>query len=70
MEHASEIVPYLLTIIGFLAVYVLNGIKGDIKEVKNTFKTLEKDLRDGFGNLDRRVTALETRCSLYHDGEK
>lgn len=66
MEHANEMLPYLLTIIGFMAVYVLNGIKGEIKEVKTTVKALETDLRGGFGSLDRRVTALETRCTMNH----
>ncbi len=69
IEHGHELVPYLLTVLGFLAVYVLNGIKGEIKEVKTTVKALENDLRGGFGSLDRRVTALETRCTMHHEHE-
>ena len=65
-EHATEIIPYLLTVMGFLAVYVLNGIKGEIKEVKVTMGKLETDLRGGVANLDRRVAVIESRCSGHH----
>jgi len=44
----------------------LNGIKGEIKEVKTTVNSLERDLRDGITNLDRRVTTIETRCAGTH----
>lgn len=63
---AADFLPYLTAVIGFLIVYVLNGIKGEIKEVKTTVKSLEKDLRDGITGLDRRVTAIESRCQAYH----
>lgn len=66
MEHAHEALPYLLTVIGFLAVYVLNGIKSEIKEVKITVKALESDLRGGVSELDRRITKLEARCESHH----
>ncbi len=66
MEHAHEVLPYLLTVIGFLAVYVLNGIKSEIKEVKVTVKALESDLRGGVTELDRRLTKLETKCAAHH----
>ncbi len=61
-EHGTEIIPYLLTVLGFLAVYVLNGIKSEIKEVKTTISSLEKDLRGGVSNLDRRLSTLEGKC--------
>ncbi len=61
-QHASEIIPYLLTALGFLAVYVLNGIKTEIKEIKSTVGKLEADMRGGVANLDRRVAVMEERC--------
>lgn len=66
---AVQILPYLTTVIGFLIVWVLNGIKGEIKDVKNTVSSLEKDLRDGMANLDRRVTKIEAGCSFIHGKE-
>lgn len=67
MEHAHELMPYLTAVIGFLIVYVLNGIKGEIKEVKTTVKSLEVDMRDGIAGLDRRVSKIETRCDMHHN---
>ena len=61
---AHEIIPYLTTIIGFLIVYVLNGIKGEIKEVKVGVNALEKDIRETVATLDRRITIVETKCSV------
>ncbi len=66
-EHGTEIIPYLLTGLGFLAVYVLNGIKSEIKEVKVTISSLEKDLRGGVSNLDRRLSTLEGKCDACKD---
>jgi hypothetical protein len=66
MEHANEVFPYLLATIGFFAVYVLNGIKSEIREVKETVKSLESDLRGGVSSLDRRVAAIEATCRAYH----
>lgn len=63
----SEIIPYLLACLGFFAVYVLNGIKSELKDLKTTVKSLEADLRGGYSNLDRRMTRLETRCSMNHE---
>ncbi len=70
-EHANELLPFLLTIIGFLVVYTLNGIKNEIKDVKVTVGKLETDLRGSLSNLDRRqaddaarIAALEARCEL------
>lgn len=60
---ATQLLPYLTTIIGFLIVYVLNGIKAEIKDVKNTVQGLEQDLRAGITALDRRVTKIEVSCS-------
>jgi hypothetical protein len=67
---AISILPYLTTVIGFLIVYVLNGIKGEIKDVKVSVNSLEKDLRDGMSNLDRRVVKIEAGCSYMHGHQK
>jgi hypothetical protein len=62
-----------MAVLGFLAVYVLNDIKGSIAEIKTTIKTLESDLRDGQMALERRHEALdhrliivEQRCNHEH----
>lgn len=70
MTGISDILPYLMTVIGFLIVYVLNGIKSEIKDVKTTVKSLENDMRGGIGDLDRRITAVESRCLVYHERER
>lgn len=54
-----EIIPYLLGIIGFFAVYVLNGIKQELTEMKTSVRALEADLRGSLSQLDRRVTTIE-----------
>ena len=63
---ALQVLPYFTTVIGFLIVWVLNGIKSEIKDVKTTVGSLEKDLREGITGLDRRVTKLETENSFMH----
>ncbi len=63
----NEFMPYLLAVLGFFATYVLNGIKSEIKEVKQSLQSLEKDLRDGVASLDRRVSVIEARCSMKHN---
>lgn len=70
MTELADVLPYLMTIIGFLIVYVLNGIKSEIKEVKTTVKSLENDMRGGIGDLDRRITAVESRCLVYHEMDR
>ena len=62
----ADILPYLMAIIGFLIIYVLNGIKAELKEVKNAMQGLERDLREDVTGLDRRITAVESRCHAYH----
>ncbi len=66
-ELATTIIPYLAAIIGFFAVYVLNGIRSEVRDVKTSLQALEKDLRGGVSNLDRRVTTLEVKCEMQHD---
>lgn len=63
----EQLLPYLMAVIGFLIVYVLNGIKSEIKEVKNSVYSLEKDLRTTLEDHANRLIAIETRCTVKHD---
>lgn len=59
-----EFVPYLIATLGFFAVFTLNGIKSEMKEMKDSLKGLESDLRGGVASLDRRISVLEARCDM------
>jgi hypothetical protein len=61
-----DLLNYLMAIIGFLIVYVLNGVKSEIKDIKVSVGKLENDLRGNLTQLDRRMTTLETKCTLFH----
>lgn len=61
----AELLPYLTTIIGFLIVYVLNGIKSEIKEVKVSVNSLESDLRENITSLNTRLTVVETLVQTH-----
>jgi hypothetical protein len=37
-------------------------VRSEVKEIKATVQSLERDLRDGIAHLDRRVTRMETLC--------
>ena len=63
---AVQILPYLTTIIGFLIVWVLNGIKSEIKDVKVSVGNLERDLREDMSLHDRRITKIEAGCAFMH----
>ena len=65
----ESVMPYVAAILGFLAVYVLNNIKQEMRDIKNSLTSLEKDMREGVSQLDRRVTIMETRCSSNHGHE-
>ena len=73
----EQILPYLAAVIGFLIVHVLNGIKEEITAIKGQLSKLEGDLHsrinvmerryeDQHVSLDRRVSAIEGRCSVEH----
>ena len=56
----------LLTCIGFLVIYTLNGIKGEItgvkgevKEVRDSMDRLERELSHSITDLDKRVAIIE-----------
>ena len=67
----------LLSIIGFLIVFVLTGIKGEIRDVNDKLEKIEGDLhkrvsdidrrhQDQIVDIDRRVSKIEARCSVVH----
>lgn len=73
----EQILPYLLTVIGFLIVFVLNGIKGEIKDIKTQLGKIETDLHQRVTVIDtrhqqvqvdfeRRLSHVEARCSTEH----
>jgi hypothetical protein len=53
----------LVTILGWLG----NKIYSKLDEVADTMHSIEGDLRGKIGDLDRRVTVVETRCTARHD---
>lgn len=67
MQLEFYIITVLMAIIGFLGVYVLNDIKGEIKEMKDSVKGLERDIRESLSSLDRRLTIIETGCRIQHE---
>lgn len=69
--------PYLLAVIGFLIVHVLNGIKSEIGEIKSQISKIEGDLHDRVTAidlrhqdkeeaLDQRLSRVEARCEVVH----
>lgn len=62
----EALIPYLATVIGFLIVWVLNEIKAEIREVKTTVKSMERDLGEKHSDLESRVIKLETGCEFMH----
>ncbi len=73
----EQLLPYLLAVIGFLIVHVLNGIKGEIQEIKGQLSKIETDLhgrindndrrhQDRYVEIDRRLTSVEAHCKVTH----
>lgn len=71
----------LLSIIGFLIVFVLTGIKSEIRDVNDKLEKIEGDLhkrvsdidrrhQDQMVEIDRRVSRVEARCEIVHRGEQ
>ena len=64
----SLVLNVLLAACGFLAVFVLQGIKGEIRDLRSALSCIERDFREGLSGLDRRVGKIETKCSVFHGG--
>ena len=62
MEHAQEVLPYLLAILAFTVVWILNGIKSDIHELKNIITGIAANI----AHLERRVSHLEGVVETHH----
>lgn len=67
----------MLSVIGFLMVFVLNGIKSEIRDVNDKLEKIETDLHKRVSDVDRRtqeqmvdferrVAKVEARCSVTH----
>lgn len=63
---AAQLIPYFATVIGFLIVWILNGIKTEIREVKTSVHLLESDLRNSHNDLSSRVTRIEADYAHFH----
>ena len=53
----------LVTLLGWLG----NKIYSKLDELSRTMHSIEGDLRGKIGDLDRRMTVVETRCNSRHD---
>lgn len=62
----QELMPYLLAVLGFLAVYVLNSIKQEMRDIKQALTALEADMRKHSIEHDRRLTRLEAYNDANH----
>ena len=62
MEHVQEFLPYLLSILAFMVVWILNGIKSDIHELKNIITGIATNI----AHLERRVSHLEGVVETHH----
>ncbi len=70
--------PYLMSVIGFLIVFVLNGIKTEIRDIKGQLTKIEGDLHrrmsdvdrrheTQYVDLDRRITSVESKCAVRYE---
>lgn len=66
----TELMPYIAATLGFLAVFVLNSIKQEMHDIKQSLNSLEADMRGGVSALDRRITIIETRCGSNHNSRE
>lgn len=73
-DAALYFLPYMLAVIGFLIVFVLNGIKEEIQKTNVKLGKIETDLHTRVSDidrrhevkyveLDRRVATVEGRCA-------
>lgn len=73
------IIGVMLGVIGFLIVFVLQGIKSEIRDVNDKLEKIETDLhkrvsdidrrhQDVMVEIDRRLSKVEARCDFQHNG--
>jgi hypothetical protein len=71
----------VISVVGFLVVQLLNGIRSDIVEIKNYLYKIENDLHsrvnevdrrhsESLIDIDRRVSKVEARCAVVHQGQQ
>ena len=76
-NYTLLLIGVMLSVIGFLIVFVLQGIKGEIRDVNDKLEKIEGDLhkrvsdidrrhQDQVVDLDRRVSKIEARCEAVH----
>lgn len=72
-----SLIGVLLAIIGFCVVWILNGIKEEIRGVKTDVQTLAGDLREDINVIhakvnrhDASLASLQARCELLHEQSK
>lgn len=74
-------VGIVISVIGFLVVQLLNGIREDIAEIKSYLFKIEGDLHsrvnevdrrhsESITDIDRRVAKVEARCAVVHQGQQ
>jgi hypothetical protein len=77
-QYILGFIGILLSVIGFLIVFVLNGIKGEIRDVNMKLEKIESDLHQRVTDVDRRqreqnveferrISKIEARCEAKHD---
>jgi hypothetical protein len=77
-QYILGFIGILLSVIGFLIVFVLNGIKGEIRDVNTKLEKIESDLHQRVTDVDRRqreqnveferrISKIEARCEAKHD---
>jgi hypothetical protein len=59
MVGIPDVLPVLMTVIGFLIVFVLNGIKGEIKEIKGKLDKARVEVVDFKYDHDTRMAAAK-----------
>lgn len=62
----EALIPYLATVIGFLIVWVLTGIRTEMKELKTSVESIRTELGNKHQDLESRVVRLEAGCEYMH----
>lgn len=79
---ADFVLPYFVSMIGALLAALctvlawvglninkrLEALTKEVASTNGTLRAIEKDLRNDLSQLDRRVTRVEARCDIEHNG--